>query len=402
MAWKEERSIFLQLEKIKSSKKICKENIDLMTSFDHENKAKGLSPGGRIHYVFALRKLALKINKPFKEMTKLDLIDYFSWLGSELAPVTNNQYKVCTKAFFRWLEGDNEVYPDKVKWIKKDHSHNTFKLPEDILSPEEVKKMIDVADHPRDKALIHVLYDSAGRASEILDLTVGDVKFDRYGATIIVKGKTGMRRIRLINSVPDLTTWINCHKDKDNPKAPLWLNLNFSLNKKSPIVPLGLNGIGKRIPLIAERAGIKKNVHPHLFRHSRLTELAKDFSESELKIIAGWTGDSKMPKIYIHLSGADIDKKMLQLHDLIEEKEAKKKDILEPKQCPRCKEKNPSTSKFCYKCSMVLDLDTAMKLEEYREKDDKTVKGMMQRMIEMQQSMQDMFKEMEHIKGETK
>jgi len=40
---------------------------------------------------------------------------------------------------------------------------------------------------------------------------VGDVEFDRLGAVIIVRGKTGMRRIRLIESVPDLQRWLAVH-----------------------------------------------------------------------------------------------------------------------------------------------------------------------------------------------
>lgn len=58
--------------------------------------------------------------------------------------------------------------------------------------------MINTAKHPRDKALIAILYDSGARVGEIAGLLVKHVSFDQLGAVIMVKGKTGMRRVRLV------------------------------------------------------------------------------------------------------------------------------------------------------------------------------------------------------------
>jgi integrase len=68
---------------------------------------------------------------------------------------------------------------------------------------------------------------------------------------------------------------------------------------------LSISSLGFLIKDLAKNASIEKRVHPHLFRHTRLTELAKDFTKSELKVIVG---------IYVHLSGGDIEKKMLEKH----------------------------------------------------------------------------------------
>ena len=43
----------------------------------------------------------------------------------------------------------------------------------------------------RDRALVAVAWDSAARISELLDINIGHVNFDRYGAVISVSGKTG-------------------------------------------------------------------------------------------------------------------------------------------------------------------------------------------------------------------
>ncbi|MBU5537665.1 MAG: zinc ribbon domain-containing protein [Candidatus Aenigmarchaeota archaeon] len=102
--------------------------------------------------------------------------------------------------------------------------------------------------------------------------------------------------------------------------------------------------------------------------------MAKLFTEQELKVLAGWVGSSYMPRIYVHLSGADVEKKLLMLHGkLTEEKleeEKKKDEILKPKKCPRCNEVNPSSFRFCGKCGMVLDLKSAISIEKMRENID--------------------------------
>ena len=63
---------------------------------------------------------------------------------------------------------------------------------------------------------------------------------------------------------------------------------------------------------------IKKKIYPHLLRHSRLTELAKELTEQELKVFAGWVAGSNMAQIYVHLSGSDVSNKLLSNAGLID------------------------------------------------------------------------------------
>ena len=83
--------------------------------------------------------------------------------------------------------------------------------------------IINVSEYVRDKAFIAVLYDAGARVSEIANLKRKHIAFDQYGAVITVDGKTGMRRVRLIFSVPYLATWLDVHPQKDNPDAYVWI-----------------------------------------------------------------------------------------------------------------------------------------------------------------------------------
>ena len=62
-------------------------------------------------------------------------MDYSAW--------TKHDYKVCLKRFYKWLKGNDEVYPDEVKWIKTTLKRNQTLLPDDLLTEEEVKRVVD-------------------------------------------------------------------------------------------------------------------------------------------------------------------------------------------------------------------------------------------------------------------
>jgi integrase len=177
-------------------------------------------------------------------------------------------------------------------------------------------------------------WDSGCRINEILSRNIGNIEFDRYGAVMVVDGKTGQRRLRLTACVGDLQTWINTHPMKENPEAPLFITYNrYGFGRKR----VHEHTVANRLKVLAELAKIKKPVHPPPIRHARLTDLAKQgFSEMELRIIAGWEAASGMPAIYVHMSGADVERKVLQKAGLCEDEEFKE-TTLEAIRCPRCR-----------------------------------------------------------------
>ncbi len=146
--------------------------------------------------------------------------------------------------------------------------------------------MIKIADRFRDKAMIMGLYESACRISEFIGIKIKDVMFDNSGCRIRVSGKTGPRNIRLIDSAPYFLKWLEEHPYKSDSEK--YLFINFATNFYGE--QLNDRTLRKKIKTLAKRAGIRKNVFPHLFRHSRLTWLAQNesFNEAHLKIFAGW------------------------------------------------------------------------------------------------------------------
>ncbi len=378
------RSIENLLTRIKEAK-FLDENKKLILDYDKELVANKNKNETRTHYLVALEKLAkLFPKKSFKKMDKRHLVELFANLkpnaervlkNGNIIKLTENKtyspqtiaiYQICVKRFFKWLYGldDDDGYPEPVKWMKVTKKER-FKLPEELITEEELEKILKVCDHPRDRAMISMLAETGMRSGEATSIFLKHLQRDEYGTTVIVNGKTGQRKLRLLNSIPELNMWLSVHPFKDNPDAPLFI----SYSKKFYGKQLGRDGLYLTLRRLLRRAGLKKRIHPHLFRHTALTRFAKmGFRESELKILAGWSGVSRMPQVYIHLSGEDVDKKFLELNGVLSKEEIKKIRIKEtkfkPRICPRCKEQNLFDAKFCNKCWLPLDVKTSSDVKQ--------------------------------------
>jgi Zn-dependent membrane protease YugP len=87
----------------------------------------------------------------------------------------------------------------------------------------------------------------------------------------------------------------------------------------------------------------------------------------ELRLAAGWGKNSAMPVVYIHLSGVDVEQKLLENAGLIDDASDRMDTALEPRQCPRCKALNAHDALYCSACSMALVEVAARKVDESTE-----------------------------------
>jgi len=83
-----------------------------------------------------------------------------------------------------------------------------------------------------------------------------------------------------------------------------------------------------------------------------LTELAKYLSDAKLKTFAGWTQNSSMAGVYIHLSGIDLEEDLFKIAGVEIDEETPKVSPLKVKECERCHTKNPGPAEFCNLCGL--------------------------------------------------
>ena len=165
------------------------------------------------------------------------------------------------------------------------------------------------------------------------------------------------------------------HPKREDKDAPLWPR------ERDPGSPIGVVRLEHMVRRYARKAGIQKRVHPHVFRHSRATHLARVLTEAQLREFFGWTKQSEIPSIYVHLSGRDVDRALLRHYGIEVEEEERVSAVLKPKPCARCGFQNPPTALYCARCSAVLDARTAVELESTWRKADELVARVVQEFI---------------------
>ncbi len=324
-------------------------NRELVETFLEEERAKGKSAATIRKYLEFLLWAGNRVD--FESATKREIIKLVGEIeASGKSAWTKSKERSMLKKFYKWLRGYEDSYPPEVSWVKTGVPKNKRFLPEDILTVEEVEKLIDVSPNLRTKALIATLYDTGCRASELLFMRVKDVSFDEYSAIVVLHGKTGSRRCRAIFATPYLKQWLESHPRKEEIESPLWVH------NRVPSRRLTYEGLRSLLKFLQKRAGLKKKLHPHLFRHSRATHLANVLKEAQMKEYFGWTRDSKMPAVYVHLSGRDVDDALLDFYKLKKKEEEKNR----PKRCPVCGELNSPGAELCWRCYRPLDgMETA-------------------------------------------
>jgi len=353
--YKSQNNFARETERLKASKLSDKTKTQI-EDFARIRLAKGSTKLRVVKCMWCLRYLATWMKEDFSNATKGDIIRLISEMDSKgYAPHTVYDFKIVLKMFYKWLLGNDEEFPEVIKWLKPKLKNVKHKLPEELLTVEEAQALANATTNPRDKALLLILYESGCRIGELLYMNLKNIQFDNYGAVLIVNGKTGSRRVRIIASVQVLTQWLAEHPDKDNPNAPLWPG-RFARYKP---VPSSYPSIIAMLRRAQKACGIRKRIYPHLFRHSRATALATKLTEAQMKEYFGWTQGSEMAATYVHLSGRDVDSALLQMYS-IKQTEEDKAPKLEIRICNRCKEKNSPTQTFCGKCGNPLDEKTLL------------------------------------------
>jgi site-specific recombinase XerC len=161
----------------------------------------------------------------FAEYTRGDFLsptdeELKSYIGSKKAKgvsATNISITVTALTkFYTWLPVKN---PKCLENIKDEYIKGTRSKREEIITEDELDRLIQVSDYPRDKALWSLLYDSGCRIGELQTLRVKDIEMNDYGHTMKVNGKTGQRWVVVVgNSIVYLQEWLKVHqtnKDRD-------------------------------------------------------------------------------------------------------------------------------------------------------------------------------------------
>ncbi len=341
---------------IKSNKSgLSKEQVIVLKEyFEYLVSTRRLKARSIFNYITSINYLGKKIPKPYSLMTKKDLITFFASLSHNSINYVIN-YQQGIKKFFAWL-GNEDIVKD-IRYAKRPKTQVTK---DQILTREEIMKMIGICQHERDKSLIMLLYELGPRVGELINIKLKDITVLKDNKRWVrIDGKTGIRNLPITLSLPYVHEWMNMHEFK-NDDAPLLYS--FAKNEYGRF--LNAQSVNALVKMIAHRAGITKHVFNHLFRHTRATELGKYLTERQMRQFFGWTEDSDMPSRYMHNDMEEVDERLDQINGIQTIKQPDTfTNIFTPITCV-CGKINTPDKLLCKCGATVLDTESILKRQK--------------------------------------
>lgn len=329
-----------------------------------------------IRCITALLLVRKHLDKPFRNTTREDIRNILKWMEQkQYKKSTNEKFRQILKLFYKTVYGNNEFYPDQIKWFStKLGKEKSGKDPSmdmsEYLEEFEIQKVIDTAPTLQKKAFVATMYESGARPEEFLRLTNMDIRFDSNGGVLMLRGKTGERRVRIIAFAALLEQWIEVHPFRSDNIYPLWISEATNFKGKA----MGLRGAEKIMTETLLDAGLSgKYARLYILRHSRATHLAKHLTEAQMCVFFGWVQGTQVVRRYIHLSGKDVDNVLIAINELGKER-AKEEYHLKPAKCIRCAEALSPTMNFCSRCSLPVGTTKTLTREMELEQENKELK----------------------------
>jgi site-specific recombinase XerD len=350
-----------QIIKALETGRITDDDASLITEFISELKATASISAGRAYKLQYLIVGWRAFLPPFKEVnTKaahLGIEKIKTAKGEDGSPlyktVTQSDYIKTLKRFLTWMEENDHGNPDlnlaKLKKIKSP-GYRSLKTAEQILTPDEIKRLIEATTNTRDRCFVSLLYESGCRIGELGVMKWNQVKFTDVNVVLNTAEKTGKGRfIPIFMAVEYLKRWYDDYPGgTPGPDDHVFVNLN----SRDPLV---YRTYAYMLERTAKAAGIEKAFTPHTLRHSRITHLLKaGYSESTIKKVSWGSLSSNMLANYAHLTDDDIESEYCERLGILKVDRKVESSSLEPRQCPACMSLCSPMSNFCNKCGSPL------------------------------------------------
>ena len=213
--------------------------------------------------------LKIKNNIDFKGLsidmiTPLSVSDFLAWLSNRGNSIsTCNRRLAAIKIFMSYITMIDESFYSqyaRIKAIKFLREPNNLV---EFLTKEEIATLLRRPDTTtkkglRDSLLLILMYETAGRVSEVSQMCFSDFVESDTGCAVIIKGKGNKTRIVPISR----KVFNNVQLYRITSKGSQYI---FSSNKNH----ITASNIYKIVSNYGKLIGLKQKLHPHLIRHTR-------------------------------------------------------------------------------------------------------------------------------------
>lgn len=278
---------------------------------------RGLSVNSISNYERDIKRLlkwmaATKRNDSPKNIQQETLQEFIYGLAKEVAPRSQARIISGLRGFFAYLIFEQYRTTNPMDLIEAPKLGR--KLP-DTLSMNEIDAMIGQIDlgspqGERNRAIVETLYGCGLRVSELTQLKLSDLFFDE--GFVLVTGKGDKQRFVPISELTK--KFINIYRDQVRVHLqidPAHKDILF-LNRRGRSMSRAM--IFTIVKDLAEKAGIRKKVSPHTFRHSFATHLLEN--GADLRAIQQMLGHESITttEVYTHVDTSHLVKVIDRFH----------------------------------------------------------------------------------------
>jgi len=280
-----------------------------------ERSLSGNSVDAYEHDIEKLFQYAQTLTQPLgpEKVSLQHLQDFLKWIN-ELGMSSRSQARVLSgiKAFYKYLLLENVIIDDPTTLLEGPKLGR--KLP-DFLTVDEINTIIATIDlskpeGERNKAMLETLYSSGLRVSELVGLRKSNIHAEI--GLLRVTGKGNKERLVPIGSVAlkQIAIYEQSYRShmqiKPGNEDVLFLNRRGAKLTRVMVFTI--------IKDLVARAGIKKSISPHTFRHSFATHLIE--GGADLRAVQEMLGHESITttEIYTHLDREYLRSAILQFH----------------------------------------------------------------------------------------
>lgn len=239
--------------------------------------------------------------------------------GEPIKKVTQNYHIIALRSFLKFLAKRDikSISAEKVELAKQEqrevHFLTTEELDRLLASPSLYEK--NTLKRMRDEAILHTLFSTGLRVSELTGLSRDQVDLER--GEFSVRGKGGKVRLVFLSGEAKeaLKKYMDRRKDKNKAIfVPLYKGKRQAEEDVTSDKPMGKKkeirltprSVQRMISQYAKLAGIVKEVTPHTIRHSFATDLL--MNGADIRSVQTMLGHSSITttQIYTHVTNTQL------------------------------------------------------------------------------------------------
>lgn len=234
-------------------------NNEYMNMFLDAKSIEGCSDKTVQFYKYAIQMLFRFVSTPVRRITTEELRRFMTEYQkmNNCSKVTLNNIRRNLNSFFAWLEEENHIMKSPMKRI---HNIKTNKVVKEVITEEDIEKLRDLCDSPRDLAVLDLLYSSGMRIGELVNLNRKDINMDERECVVFGKGGKERKAYFDAKTKNDLEKYLSSRTD-DNPA--------LFVSQRMPHTRISSGAVESQFRNLGRKAGLR--IHPHKFRRSMAT-----------------------------------------------------------------------------------------------------------------------------------